>query len=171
MQVIIMESVEALAIQIERELIKHSCDAPVVDSILSCLHPIEVPSEVEKLVGKIIMLFAEAQIKQTDEAITQALAEAAALITAYSRTVPRCYEEKNRCNDCPADYPDKECPSYPEAQGNCEWEESEEAGAWEGSCGIFWTFPNDVSPEENGVAFCPMCGRRVKITRLGYRAE
>lgn len=88
MQVIIMESVEALAIQIERELIKHSCDAPVVDSILSCLHPIEVPSEVEKLVGKIIMLFAEAQIKQTDEAITQALAEAAALIESYGRRVP-----------------------------------------------------------------------------------
>jgi hypothetical protein len=88
MQVIIMESVEALAIQIERELIKHSCDAPVVDSILSCLHPIEVPSEAGKLVGKIIMLFAEAQIKQTDEAITQALAEAAALIESYGRRVP-----------------------------------------------------------------------------------
>jgi len=132
-KIIVIESVEALAEQVIKAIglweVTETDTRTKDEVVLSCLHPIEVPSDAVELVEKIIMLFAEAQIKQTDEAITQALAEAAALITAYSRTVPRCYEEKNRCNDCPADYPDKECPSYPEAQGNCEGEESEEAGA------------------------------------------
>lgn len=95
MQVIIMESAEALAIQIERELIKHSCDAPVVDSILSCLHPIEVPNEVEKLVGKIRAgtpkMIAGDTRGASEYAVEMDLSEteAAALITAHSRTVPR----------------------------------------------------------------------------------
>lgn len=89
MQVIIIESAEALAIQIERELIKHSCDAPVVDSIISCLHPIEVPSDAGEVVNAIILLFAEAQVGQTEEAIAKAIAKAAALIESYSRRVPR----------------------------------------------------------------------------------
>lgn len=89
MQIIVIESVEALAIQIERELIKHSCDAPVVDSIISCLHPIEVPSDAGEVVNAIILLFAEAQVGQTEEAIAKAIAKAAALIESYSRRVPR----------------------------------------------------------------------------------
>jgi hypothetical protein len=89
MQVIIIESVEALAIQIERELIKHSCDAPVVDSILSCLHPIEVPSEAEKLVRMLEEGFYNATNEFSDLPLEKYRTEAAALITAHSRTVPR----------------------------------------------------------------------------------
>lgn len=88
MQVIIMESAEALAIQIERELIKHSCDAPVVDSILSCLHPIEVPSEV----GEIAEMARDADIAWDGEYYINykhTPDEIAALIESYGRRVPR----------------------------------------------------------------------------------
>lgn len=88
MQVIIIESVEALAIQIERELIKHSCDAPVVDSIISCLHPIEVPSGVEELVRVLEDGFYNASNEFGDLQIEKYRTKAAALIESYSRRVP-----------------------------------------------------------------------------------
>jgi|GEM_PF-4234078 hypothetical protein len=82
MQVIIIDSVEALAIQIERELIKHSCDAPVVDSILSCLHPIEVPNEAGELVHEVVN-----EMESPFDTKENREAKAAALITARDAAI------------------------------------------------------------------------------------
>lgn len=79
MQVIIIDNAEALAIQIERELIKHSCDAPVVDSIISCLHPIEVPSEAEELIRVLEDGFYNASNEFSDLPIEKYRTEAAIL--------------------------------------------------------------------------------------------
>lgn len=39
----------------------------------------------------------------------------------------------------------------------CEWR-SDDDGVWHSSCGIAWTLEAD-GPEENGMNFCPRCGR------------
>lgn len=90
-QIIIIDNAEALAIQIERELIKHSCDAPVVDSIISCLHPIEVPSEAEELVNK-VREYINCNPKKGGKPIMRLRltdSQCARLIESYSRRVPR----------------------------------------------------------------------------------
>lgn len=97
-KIIVIESVEALAEQVIKAIglweVTETDTRTKDEVVLSCLHPIEVPNEAGELVNTIIMLFAEAQIKQTDEAITQALAEAAALIESYGRRVPRAMLEE-----------------------------------------------------------------------------
>jgi len=40
----------------------------------------------------------------------------------------------------------------------CTWELDHEDFAWGGTCNIYWTF-EDGGPKENGVKFCPRCGR------------
>lgn len=97
-KIIVIESVEALAEQVIKAIglweVTETDTRTKEEVVLSCLHPIEVPNEAGELVNTIIMLFAEAQIKQTDEAITQALAEAAALIESYGRRVPKAMLEE-----------------------------------------------------------------------------
>ena len=34
-------------------------------------------------------------------------------------------------------------------------------GAWSGTCGIWWSCEFET-PKENGMNFCPRCGRRLK---------
>ena len=44
---------------------------------------------------------------------------------------------------------------------NCEWHlDDEEGGAWESACGQLWCF-EDGDPEDNGMKFCPFCGRHL----------
>jgi len=86
MQIIIIESAEELAEQI----VKHQDAAHIStrDAILACLHPIKVPSDAVKLVKKI----REGSVFRHDlsERYYKLLdAEAAALITAHPRKVPR----------------------------------------------------------------------------------
>lgn len=46
---------------------------------------------------------------------------------------------------------------------NCEWHlEDDEAGAWESACGELWCF-EDGDPEDNGMKFCPFCGKRLTM--------
>jgi len=85
MQIIIIESAEALAEQI----VKHQSAAHIStrDAVLTCLHPIEVPSDAVELVEMARDVNVEGDgvysisYRHTPDKI-------AALITAYSRTVP-----------------------------------------------------------------------------------
>lgn len=44
---------------------------------------------------------------------------------------------------------------------NCEWHlDDEEGGAWESACGQLWYF-EDGDAEDNGMKFCPFCGRHL----------
>jgi hypothetical protein len=47
-----------------------------------------------------------------------------------------------------------------EKQSTCIWHEEE--WAWESNCGLTWTFIDD-GPEENGLRYCPKCGKIVTI--------
>jgi hypothetical protein len=47
----------------------------------------------------------------------------------------------------------------PADQGDtCTWELDHGDSAWAGECGIYWSFIDD-GPQENGVKFCPKCGK------------
>lgn len=45
----------------------------------------------------------------------------------------------------------------------CAWTFSSYDGHWSGTCGIDWIF-TDGGPEENGVKFCPKCGKSVAVS-------
>jgi hypothetical protein len=40
----------------------------------------------------------------------------------------------------------------------CTWELDHGDDAWLGTCGVYWSFI-DEGPEENGLKFCPRCGK------------
>ena len=47
----------------------------------------------------------------------------------------------------------------PADQGDtCTWNLEHGVSDWSGQCGIYWSFVDD-GPQENGVKFCPKCGR------------
>ena len=46
--------------------------------------------------------------------------------------------------------------------GICRWKLDEYDCYYSTACGKKWVFP-DGSPKENGLVFCPVCGKRVKI--------
>lgn len=46
---------------------------------------------------------------------------------------------------------------------SCTWTFSSYDDHWSGTCGAEWVF-NDGGPEENGVKFCPKCGKSVAIS-------
>lgn len=51
--------------------------------------------------------------------------------------------------------------SYSAAKETAIWSEDENCEMWECSeCKTAWTFPAD-GPEENGMKYCPVCGRRI----------
>lgn len=86
-QIIIIESVAELAEQIEQKYLHHG-SIKIKQAIFACLHPIEVPSNVKELVN-IIRLDSPVDNGEFIEHRWEILLdEAAALITAHSRTVP-----------------------------------------------------------------------------------
>ena len=116
MQVLIIDSVEALAEQIAEKL---SMNAPhVVAEIATCLHPIEVSSDAGELAREVLSLDVTLDDVHSDY---ETLKTAAALITAHSRTVPtsfirsiaKTYYDYNVPKNCgDADYEewnDEEC--------------------------------------------------------------
>lgn len=46
---------------------------------------------------------------------------------------------------------------------SCTWTFSNYDDHWSGACGVEWIFP-DGGPEENGVKFCPKCGKSVAVS-------
>ena len=44
--------------------------------------------------------------------------------------------------------------------GKCAWSEEADYEYWSSSCGLLWTLING-SPADNGMTFCPRCGRRI----------
>lgn len=58
------------------------------------------------------------------------------------------------------------CPVHPGnspvSPDTCAWTFSAYDSHWSGTCGIEWIF-TDGGPEENGVKFCPKCGKSVAI--------
>lgn len=46
---------------------------------------------------------------------------------------------------------------------SCTWTFSNYDDHWSGTCGVEWIFP-DGGPEENGMKFCPKCGKSVAIS-------
>lgn len=59
------------------------------------------------------------------------------------------------------------CPVHPgnspETPDSCTWTFSNYDDHWSGTCGAEWVF-NDGGPEENGVKFCPKCGKSVAVS-------
>jgi hypothetical protein len=55
-----------------------------------------------------------------------------------------------------------------EAKGDvCVWQDDVE-GYWAGNCGIHWCL-EEGTPKENGMNFCPRCGKR--LVQKGDRNE
>jgi len=50
----------------------------------------------------------------------------------------------------------------------CRWALTNGEEPWEGDCGIEWTCP-DGTPRDNGMRYCPRCGRRLKQQRGASR--
>lgn len=48
---------------------------------------------------------------------------------------------------------------------SCTWTFSNYDDHWSGTCGAEWVF-NDGGPEENGVKFCPKCGKSVAVSAM-----
>lgn len=45
----------------------------------------------------------------------------------------------------------------------CEWYlEDYDSSLWVGNCGFQFVFSNDDDPNENGMDYCPSCGRKLK---------
>ena len=86
-QIIIIDSAEALAEQITKHLGWNV--AATKAQVLSCLHPIEVPSDAGELVEKIREFNAKIWEDNKYKFFELTSTAAAALITAHSRTVPR----------------------------------------------------------------------------------
>ena len=50
----------------------------------------------------------------------------------------------------------------------CAWiHYDEDDNVWVSECGLEWVFPEPLSPQENGMNFCPGCGLPLKS--LGSR--
>ena len=86
-QIIIIESAEAFARELARALL-NDITRSVEKTLLSCLHPIEVPSGVEELVRVLEDGFYNASNEFGDLQIEKYRTKAAALIESYSRRVP-----------------------------------------------------------------------------------
>jgi hypothetical protein len=53
----------------------------------------------------------------------------------------------------------------------CTWlEEEQDCSIWTTSCDQVWTFFDD-GPEENGVKFCPYCGKAVEAVPCQVEEE
>lgn len=88
-QIIIIDSVAALAEQIEQTYLHHG-SMKIKQAVLVCLHPIEVPDDAEELAIRI-------QRRDNDENPQLTVDEAAALITARERVVPRAMLREIYC--------------------------------------------------------------------------
>lgn len=44
----------------------------------------------------------------------------------------------------------------------CTWKYDDSEGSWETTCGEAWCFLEESTPKENGMKFCPFCGKRIK---------
>lgn len=49
---------------------------------------------------------------------------------------------------------------------DCLWSYDSHQGTWHGKCGVYWVFMDD-GPDENGMKFCPGCGKPVASTNAG----
>ena len=81
-QIIIVESAAVLAEQIVRH--QGATHISTREAVLSCLHPIEVPSDAVELAREVVN-----EMESPFDTAENREKKAAALITAYSRTVPR----------------------------------------------------------------------------------
>ena len=46
----------------------------------------------------------------------------------------------------------------------CLWRlEEDDYSLWEGACGVAWQFSNDCGIEENGMNYCPRCGKPIEV--------
>ena len=92
-QIIIIDSAEALAEQIEQTYLHHG-SMKIKQAILACLHPIEVPSDAERLAKAVEAAIKPSYIESPNGRggvmiISKDYSDAAALITARERVVPR----------------------------------------------------------------------------------
>jgi len=92
-QIIIIERVAALAEQIEQTYLHHG-SMKIKQAVLACLHPIEVPSDAEEMAKAVEAAIKPSYIESPNGRggvmiISKDYSDAAALITAHSRTVPR----------------------------------------------------------------------------------
>ena len=97
-QIIIIDSPEALAKKIEGALGLED-KSYAVPAILACLHPIEVPSDAERLAKAVEAAIKPSYIESPNGRggvmiISKDYSDAAALITTHSRTVPRAMLEE-----------------------------------------------------------------------------
>jgi len=78
-------------------------------------------------------------------------------VIAYNALPPDCGCIIN--SDCGAIWSTR--PHTP-APATCAWTEDED-GNWDTECGNKWTF-FDGTPSDNGLVFCPFCGRTLRST-------
>jgi len=45
----------------------------------------------------------------------------------------------------------------------CTWTPNDLYETWESDCGLEWAIPNDSDPKENGMEFCPKCGKPLVV--------
>lgn len=72
-----------------------------------------------------------------------------------SHTVGIFDSDNDHCTTC-----GKWFPAVAELPDVCEWTMEEGADWWQTSCGSEWT-TSDGTPADNGMNYCPMCGRKL----------
>jgi len=58
----------------------------------------------------------------------------------------------------------------PQVVGSCGWSQDEWSESWSAGCGCEWVFP-DGGPAENGMKFCPSCGKPVALAAPSSEVE
>ena len=52
----------------------------------------------------------------------------------------------------------------------CRWKYDESCRCWETECCLSWSFAKG-GPKENGLLFCPMCGKKINETQTLQRKK
>ncbi|ANN86165.1 hypothetical protein BI096_gp40 [Enterobacter phage Arya] len=102
----------------------------------------------------------------TDEQITQAMIDKLAVNKARTWQEPKDGEPRLHIqpdNDNTAQQFEALATSNAH---DCLWSYDSHQGTWHGKCGVYWVFMDD-GPDENGMKFCPGCGKPVSTTSAG----
>lgn len=69
------------------------------------------------------------------------------------------------CSGVMLNRPTRAPEEHSDTAGSCHWH-YDDNGCWKGSCGIEWYF-EDSGPEDNGVNYCPNCGKPCVVEEDG----
>lgn len=88
--------------------------------------------------------------------------------TKMQRLMLECYILKTRAEMAERER-DNAIDRAKKRSGNCRWEQNED-GQWETACGGTWEI-NEGAPAENGMGYCPRCGRLLETALMATEGK